>query len=116
MEYLFSYGTLQLPDVQADIFGGPVPGEPDALVGYRLDTVVLEDPDVIRLSGTDTHRIARPTGNAADRVPGVVLRITPEQLARSDAYETDDYERIAVALASGREAWLYVAKDAAKAP
>lgn len=111
MDYLFSYGTLQLADVQAELFGGAVPGEPDALVGYRLDTVRLGDPDVVRLSGTDTHRIARPTGNASDRVPGIVLTLTHAQLARADAYETDDYERVAVRLASGREAWLYAARD-----
>jgi gamma-glutamylcyclotransferase (GGCT)/AIG2-like uncharacterized protein YtfP len=43
-----------------------------------------------------------------DRVPGTVFEITPAELAAADAYEVADYERIAVTLASGQGAWVYV--------
>ncbi len=107
MPLLFSYGTLQLPDVQQALFGGPVPGRPDALVGYVLDEIAIVDPDVIGLSGAEVHRIARPTGDRADRVPGVVLELDADGLAAADAYETDAYTRTEVTLASGTRAWLY---------
>jgi hypothetical protein len=34
MALLFSYGTLQQPDVQRATFGRLLRGEPDALVGF----------------------------------------------------------------------------------
>jgi hypothetical protein len=35
--------------------------------------------------------------------------VTEAELAHADAYErADEYKRIAVTLASGREAWIYV--------
>ncbi len=54
--------------------------------------------------------MAVPTGSASDRVPGMVFEVTAEELASADAYEDADYRRIRVTLASGREAWLYVAR------
>ena len=36
MELLFTYGTLQLEEVQLQTFGRKLEGKPDALVGYRL--------------------------------------------------------------------------------
>lgn len=107
MPLLFSYGTLQLPDVQRALFGGPVPGRPDALVGYVLDEIAIGDADVVGLSGVEMHRIARSTGDPADRVPGLVLELDAAGLAAADAYETDAYTRVQVTLASGTVAWLY---------
>ena len=112
MEYLFSYGTLQMPDVQRDVFGEDVPGENDALAGYRIETVRITDPRVVALSGSDQHKLAVETGVEADCVPGMVFALTPAQLARADAYETDDYVRVPVRLASGRRAWLYASSSA----
>ena len=112
MDYLFSYGTLQLPVVQRDVFGTEVAGEPDALPGYRIETVRIADARVVALSGSDTHRLAVHTGRKDDRVTGTVFALTPAQLASADTYETDDYQRVAVRLASGREAWLYASGSA----
>ena len=36
-EELFTYGTLQLEEVQLATFGRVLEGRPDALVGYRLE-------------------------------------------------------------------------------
>jgi hypothetical protein len=108
---LFSYGTLRQENVQRAAFGRLLEGWPDALPGYSIGPVTITDPHVIAVSGADTHTIARPSGNPADRVPGLVFSITPDELAAADRYEVGDYRRILVPLASGAEAFLYVAAD-----
>jgi len=108
-ELLFSYGTLQLEPVQRALFGRRLGGEPDALVGHRLDRIAIDDPKVVETSGETHHRIARATGDPMDRVDGQVLRLTPAELARADAYETDDYVRVRTTLASGLDCWVYAA-------
>jgi len=108
MEHLlFSYGTLRQPDVQAEVFGREVPGEPDAVVGHRLGEVEVDDPHVVAISGSAIHPGLVPTADEAALVHGTVLTLDDEQLARADAYEIDAYRRVRVALASGRTAWVY---------
>ncbi|GHB01217.1 hypothetical protein GCM10009069_25070 [Algimonas arctica] len=109
MEYLFSYGTLQTPAVQIDTFGETLVGQFDALVGFTQTLIEITDPDVLALSGERFHPIVSETGNIEDRVTGTVFALTAAQLAKTDAYEVDDYERVEVTLASGKTAWLYVA-------
>jgi hypothetical protein len=105
---LFSYGTLQRRDVQLANYGRLLDGEPDVLIGYRLETLRDRDPNAVRISGTATHLVARPTGDPADRVAGMVFLLTPEELAATDAYEGSDYGRTEAALESGRRALIYV--------
>ena len=105
---LFSYGTLQLLEVQLATYGRALEGSPDTLVGYRLPD---RDPDAVRISGTKTHLVVRATGDATDRVPGVVFTLTPEELAATDRYEGTDYSRVELTLESGRRANVYVAAD-----
>jgi gamma-glutamylcyclotransferase (GGCT)/AIG2-like uncharacterized protein YtfP len=107
-ELLFSYGTLQLPEVQRATFGREVPGRRDAIVGYALDQVTISDPHVIATSGSDRHPILRPTDRADAHVDGMVFEISETELAAADEYEVDDYRRIAVPLRSGATAWVYV--------
>ncbi len=109
---LFSYGTLQQPEVQRATFGRPLTGRPDALAGFILAPLTITDPRVIATSGAAVHSIARRTGDPADLVPGVVFAITPAELAAADAYEVDAYARVEVALASGVRAFVYVGPDA----
>ncbi|GEE03161.1 hypothetical protein nbrc107696_36070 [Gordonia spumicola] len=109
---LFSYGTLRQPDVQATLFGGPVPTDDDSLVGFRLDWVRIADPAVIAASGSDRHPILR-RGEPSDVIAGSRLSLTDDQLAAADDYEVDDYRRVEAALASGRRAWVYVSSDTA---
>jgi hypothetical protein len=104
---LFSYGTLQLPTVQADVFGGPVPSEADAVVGHVLGEVRIEDPRVVELSGSDVHPMLLVSDDQDAAVEGVVLRLDDRQLAAADAYEVDAYRRVEVPLRSGRTAWVY---------
>ena len=109
MEHLFSYGTLQTPAVQIETFGETLVGQADALIGFTKNLIEITDPDVLALSGERFHPIVSETGHAKDRVSGTVFALTAAQLAKADAYEVDDYERVEVTLASGKTAWLYVA-------
>jgi gamma-glutamylcyclotransferase (GGCT)/AIG2-like uncharacterized protein YtfP len=105
---LFSYGTLQLPEVQRAKHGRLLDGEADALLGYRSVALEISDPEVVRISGKAVHTIARRTGDSADRVAGMVFQITEAELEATDAYETDAYARTEAELESGRVAWVYV--------
>lgn len=108
---LFSYGTLQLPDVQRATFGRLLDGRPDSLPGYVLAPLAISDPEVVRLSGRPVHSIARRTGRAADVVPGIVFLVSSAELDRADAYEVDAYGRVEAVLASGTPAFVYVGPD-----
>jgi hypothetical protein len=107
-ELLFSYRTLQLPEVQLATFGRELDGHHDAIVGFDLDYVIITDPHVIATSGSDRHPILRPTTRADAHVDGMVFAIGEAELAAADEYEVDDYRRIAVPLRSGATAWVYV--------
>jgi Gamma-glutamyl cyclotransferase, AIG2-like len=104
---LFAYGTLRQREVQLATCGRLLEGTPDALSGYRLEPLTITDPEVVRLSGKAVHNIARQSGDAADRIPGVVLLLTPAELAATDKYEVDVYARVEVTLASGTRAFVY---------
>ena len=105
---LFSYGTLQLREVQLANYGRPLDGSPDALLGYRLEELPDRDPNAVRISGRKTHMVVRRTGNAADRVRGVIFLLTAEELEATDRYEGSDYGREELTLESGRRALVYV--------
>jgi hypothetical protein len=107
-QLLFSYGTLRQPDVQRVLFGREVPTRPDALPGFVLEWVRISDPQVIATSGSDRHPILRP-GAAEDAVPGACLELSEAELAAADGYEVEDYARTSVVLASGVNAWVYLA-------
>ncbi len=108
---LFSYGTLQLREVQLANYGRPLDGTPDALPGYRLEVLPDRDPDAVRISGTRTHLVVRKSGDFADRVAGVVFLLTADELAATDKYEGSDYARTELTLESGRRALVYVEPD-----
>ena len=108
LEPLFSYGTLQLREVQRANYGHELSGVPDALAGYRLEALMIGDPDVVSISGKAVHTIARYTGDPADRVEGTVFELSDAELGATDDYEVEPYRRIEVTLESGRAAWAYV--------
>jgi hypothetical protein len=109
---LFSYGTLQLPEVQCATYGRLLEGAPDVLVGYCLAPLVISSPEVVGISGLEVHTIARCTGDPADRIPGVVFGVTAAELEATDRYETDAYARVEAVLDSGARAFVYVGPDA----
>lgn len=109
-QWIFSYGTLRQPEVQRALFGRELDAREDALAGFRVGLVAISNPEVIRLSGSAEHPGLVRTDHPADRVAGLALGVTDEELAAADAYETADYVRVPVTLASGRAAFVYVAR------
>jgi gamma-glutamylcyclotransferase (GGCT)/AIG2-like uncharacterized protein YtfP len=104
---LFTYGTLQMEEVQLATFGRKLLGRPDVLPGYRLVMITIGDEDFVAQSGTAQHRNLQFTGDESDSVEGTVFSVTAEELESSDAYEPDGYERVLVQLKSGTNAWIY---------
>jgi len=95
---LFSYGTLQDEPVQRATFGRRLEGANDGLSGFE----VMPLPE--------GHKNAAYKGDGSS-IPGTVFEVTKEELAKSDEYEQRSrYVRIAVRLASGRDAWVYVSE------
>jgi hypothetical protein len=107
-EFLFSYGTLQLEAVQRSTFGRLLTGTSDALQGFELASLKIEDAKVIAISGKAQHTMARFTGRAFDVIPGKVFAVTPEEIQNADKYEVAAVKRVAVVLQSGTRAWAYL--------
>jgi hypothetical protein len=109
MPLLFSYGTLQEPDVQLATFGRTVRGQPDALPGFERSLVKIEGSVLPTMAG-GTHHANVIRSTAADSyVNGTVLEVTDEELAAADSFEAPaKYERMEVRLASGKRAWVYL--------
>jgi gamma-glutamyl AIG2-like cyclotransferase len=107
-ELLFSYGTLQLEAVQMATFSRQLTGTSDALRGFELVLLKIEDERVIAISGKAQHTMARFTGRASDVVSGVVFAVTPDEIQNADKYEVAAVKRVAVVLESGVRAWAYV--------
>jgi gamma-glutamylcyclotransferase (GGCT)/AIG2-like uncharacterized protein YtfP len=114
MPLLFSYGTLQLENVQLATFGRRLAGSADDLLEFEQSLMKIEDPAVVATSGKTHHPIVRFTGNAGHRVAGTVFAITDLELAMADEYEVKAYTRVSARLGSGNHAWVYV--DASFAP
>jgi gamma-glutamylcyclotransferase (GGCT)/AIG2-like uncharacterized protein YtfP len=109
MALLFTYGTLQIPDIQLATFGRLVRGEPDEVVGCERQVITVNDPTVVEATGRPEHVNLVFNGRAYARVSGTVLELMDAELAEADAYERlARYSRREVTLASGRTAWAYV--------
>jgi hypothetical protein len=114
MPLLFSYGSLQYEDVQLATFGRRLGGERDALVGFELSSVGIEDPEVAARLGQTHHANVVRVANAS-QVSGVVFEVTDAEMARADLYEAEfAYVRVLAPLASGRETWVYLHRDSAR--
>ena len=107
-ESLFTYGTLQLEAVQMATFGRLLTGTCDALVGFEIAPLVIEDPAVIAVSGKAQHTIAQYTGRTSDTIPGMVYAVSLAEIESADTYEVAPCLRVSVVLQSGQRAWVYV--------
>jgi gamma-glutamylcyclotransferase (GGCT)/AIG2-like uncharacterized protein YtfP len=105
---LFSYGTLQLEEVQRETFGRQLEGNADAILGYEQTLLEITDPEVLKISGERFHPIGVASSDPTDTVTGTVFWITPQELTAADRYEVSDYQRVEAELASGGRAWVYV--------
>lgn len=110
VEWVFSYGTLRQPEVQRGTYGRLLTGVDDQLPGYRIELLAITNPAVVELSGVAEHPVVRATGDPTDVVAGTRFALTRAELADTDRYESADYARIEVELASGTTAWLYVSR------
>ena len=86
MPLLFSYGTLQLENVQLSTFGRLLDGQRDALPGFEQLSVRIEDPQVVVASGRTHHANVAFNGRNDSRVGGTVFEITDAELAAADRY------------------------------
>ena len=109
MALVFSYGTLQQENVQLSTFGRRLQGQRDELPGFEPSLVKIEDPQVLAASGKTHHANVTFNGRNDSRVSGTAFEITDAELTAADRYEQlAAYKRIAVRLASGKQAWVYV--------
>lgn len=111
MKNLFSYGTLQLTQVQLHLFGRTLLMQPAALVGYKKERIKIKVEMAVDLSREEEHVIISYNGNDSEVVDGVVLSVTQEELENAEDYETEDYKRINATLRSGKSTWVYVKND-----
>ena len=107
MENLFSYGTLQSEQVQLAVFGRRLHGEPDALAGFKKESIKIKPG----FENVEEHVAISYTGNGDDLIEGAALSVTLADLQIADDYETKAYKRIMVQLRSGKIAWTYVKND-----
>ncbi|MBI5094681.1 MAG: response regulator [Candidatus Hydrogenedentes bacterium] len=98
IETVFAYGTLLDSAVQVSLFGRILTGASDALTGYKAASVTQDG---------QTYPNLAPDKDG--RINGVLLELTPHELATADAYEGEPYSRIRVLTDAGRTAWLYIA-------
>jgi len=109
MPLLFSYGTLQEPDVQVSMFGRTLRGTRDDLVAYDLQSHTVRDAAFVKLTGKSVHANAVYSGRDESRVGGTAFEVSEDELSQCDEYERPaGYARVAATLASGRETWVYV--------
>ncbi|MBC8757165.1 gamma-glutamylcyclotransferase [Kordia sp. YSTF-M3] len=106
--YLFSYGTLQLENVQLESFGRILIGKKDTLVAYKLEQLQITDEAVLAVSDQKFHPIAIQTNSTSDVISGTLYKITQEELAEADRYEVADYKRVEATFQSGNKGWIYV--------
>ena len=110
MPLLFSYGTLQLEQVQLETFGRLLKGEKDILEGYQLTMIEITDPEVLRKSNQQFHPIISFSDDKNDQVEGVLFEVIEDEILQADRYEVDDYKRVEVTFKSGKKGYIYIGK------
>ena len=89
-------------------FGRQLAGTSDALRGFELVLLKIEDQTVVAISGKAHHTMATFTGRASDVVSGTVFAVTADDIQNADKYEVSAVKRVAAVLQSGIRAWAYV--------
>ena len=110
MAFIFSYGTLQNPQVQQQLLNRTLCVSKDILVGYEKKLIEIKDPLVIKQSGEHVHPILVKNNASTQEIHGSILEVTGAELLKIDDYEAENYERVRVELKSGKKAWLYQQK------
>jgi gamma-glutamylcyclotransferase (GGCT)/AIG2-like uncharacterized protein YtfP len=110
---LFSYGTLQNEEVQLKLFGRVFKGSADTLQGYKTAAIEITDEAFLSKGEQKNQLTAIISEDKNDSIKGMAFEITEGELLLADKYEPVGYRRIKVTLASGKEAWIYVAVETA---
>ncbi|RRD47365.1 SulP family inorganic anion transporter [Arachnia propionica] len=106
---VFSYGVFTQDHVHKEVYGRRLSGHLDSLPGYRLTLIDVPDPSVGTL-GVDRQPAAVP-GNEDDLIAGMRYEIGESELAAIEEVNHPLFEKVWVKLASGEEAWVFVAKE-----
>lgn len=107
-QLLFIHATLQNRELQLDTIGRAPDAEPDVLPGHTVDFVEIRDCRFSDQLGTTRYPQVRATGDPLDKVTGLVLHVSEDELEAVDQIEASLFWRKRAALGSGREAWVYV--------
>lgn len=76
-------------------------GSKDSLLNYQLN----------ELNDKDNQLIAKKTKDENNKVEGIIIELTGEELMKIDKQKIADYKRVSEKFESGKEAWIYVAKN-----
>lgn len=109
-EYLFSYGTLQQEKLQIKLFGRNLQRSADTPRGYKVAAIEITDETFLSKGEEKNQLTVIVSEDNNDFIKGTVLEVTAEELLMVDKYEPAGYKRIKVAMESGKEAWIYIAK------
>ena len=101
MPYLFTYGTLQDPQVQVYVFGRTLEGQPEELPYFKW----------YKNAVYGRYPLVKPSNQKEDMVKGMAYKVSEQDLERCDVYETSAYTRKRFTLKSGIEAWVYVSQE-----
>lgn len=96
---LFVYGSLKDPEVQQLFMGRIIKGTPNTISGYTLSTIDY---------GLETFPVLIPDGLNKQKINGLVLELSSEEIQVIDNYEGEEYVRIQATLADNTKAWVYV--------
>lgn len=107
-EHLFSYGTLQLENVQVELFGRKLNGKKDTLKGFKVEQLKITDKSVLQKSQQEFHPIAIQTNKENDIITGTLYSISTSELKHADLYEVSDYKRVKATFLSGKKGWIYI--------
>lgn len=99
-QLLFTYGTLQDPTVQKEVFARGLNGSAESLKAYKMANHKV----------FNSYPTLEFTGNPKDFIDGIAYTVTLEELKLADNYEGPAYVRKRITLQSGKEAWVYLAK------
>ena len=98
---LFVYGALTSRETRKNVIGRDVSGIPATLDGY-------DDSNMVTIEN-ESYPAAEK--NIECLIQGLLIEVTPEELEKLDAWETDAYRRKEVELTDGIKAWIYLNKN-----
>lgn len=109
-ENLFSYGTLQKPAVQIELFGRLLSGAKDNLRSWKISSVEITDKAFLAKGEEKFQLTVIFSNDETDFIEGTAFELSIEELLTADRYEPENYQRIQVELESGIKAWVYAAR------